>query len=87
MIQIVVLNPKLIPKVLSVVIRNRWFDVNIVVKDEVDGKGAFDDVILSLIVLLAYFGAQVVECHPQTSQVLVKIMHMFRGQICYNLTL
>jgi hypothetical protein len=40
---------------------------------------AFDDVILSLVVFIAYFGAQVVECHSQTSQVLVQMMHMFRG--------
>jgi hypothetical protein len=33
---------------------------------------AFDHVILSLIVFIAYFGAQVVQCHPQISQVLVQ---------------
>jgi hypothetical protein len=44
-------------------------------------------LIMFLIVFIAYFGAQVVECHPRTSQVLVQTMHMFRGRICYNLTL
>jgi predicted phosphatase len=44
----------------------------------------FDHVILSLIM---YFGVQVVKYHPWTSQVLVQIMHMFKGRICYNLTL
>jgi hypothetical protein len=48
---------------------------------------AFDHVILILIVFIAYFGAQVVECNPRASQVLVQIMHIFRGRICYNLTL
>jgi hypothetical protein len=42
----------------------------------------FDHVILSLSIFNAYFGAQVVECHPQTSQVLVQMMHMIRGRIC-----
>jgi predicted phosphatase len=34
-----------------------------------------------------YFGVQVVKHHPWTSQVLVQMMHMVRGRICYNLTL
>lgn len=38
-IQIAVLNPKLTPIVLSVVIGNRWFDVKLVVENEEDGKG------------------------------------------------
>jgi hypothetical protein len=32
-------------------------------------------------------GVQVVKHHPRTSQVLVQMMHMFRGRICYNLAL
>jgi hypothetical protein len=43
-----------------------------------------DRVIISLIM---YVGVQVVKHHPQTSQVLVQLMHMFRGRICYNLAL
>jgi hypothetical protein len=35
-------------------------------------------IFLSFIV---YFCAQVVECHPRTSQVLVQMMHMFRGDM------
>jgi hypothetical protein len=38
----------------------------------------FDHVILSLIIVIVYFGAQVVEC-PRISQVLVQMMHIFRG--------
>jgi hypothetical protein len=34
-----------------------------------------------------YFGVQVVKHHPRMSQVLVQMMHMFRGRICYNWTL
>jgi hypothetical protein len=44
-------------------------------------------LVIFLIVFIAYFGAQVVERQPRTSQVLVQIMHMFRQRICYNLTL
>jgi predicted phosphatase len=44
----------------------------------------FYHTILSLIM---YFGVQVVKHHPWTSQVLVQMMHMVRGRICYNLTL
>jgi hypothetical protein len=45
---------------------------------------AFDHVLLSFI---AYFGAQDVHCLPRTSQILMQVMHMLRGRICYNLTL
>jgi predicted phosphatase len=36
----------------------------------------FDHIILSLIM---YFGFRVVKHHPRTSQVLVQMLHMFRG--------
>jgi hypothetical protein len=39
-------------------------------------------LLLSIVIIIVYFGAQVVECHPRTSQVLVQMMHMFRGRIC-----
>jgi hypothetical protein len=32
---------------------------------------AFDHGIYALFHIIAYFGAQVVECHPQTSQIQV----------------
>jgi hypothetical protein len=38
-------------------------------------------LIMFLIIFIAYFGAQVVDFHPRTSQVLVQIMHMFRGDM------
>jgi hypothetical protein len=47
---------------------------------------AFDPISLSIIVFTC-FGVQAVKCHPQTSHVLVQMLHMFRGRICYNLTL
>jgi hypothetical protein len=48
---------------------------------------AFDHIPLSIIVLTCLFWCSICTSHPQTLQVLVQIMHMFRGRMCYNLTL
>jgi hypothetical protein len=48
---------------------------------------AFDHIILSILSLLTYFGSQAIQSHPWTSQVLMQMMHMFRGRMYYNLTL
>jgi hypothetical protein len=42
---------------------------------------------MSFYVLIMYVGVQVVKHHLRTSQVLVQMMHMFKGRICYNLVL
>jgi hypothetical protein len=36
--------------------------------------------------LIAYFWSSSCKSHPQTSQVPMQMMHMFRGRMCYNLT-
>jgi hypothetical protein len=47
---------------------------------------AFDHVILSIIVFIAYIWCSSCTSHPQTSQVPMQVMHMFRGRMCYKLT-
>jgi predicted phosphatase len=55
---------------------------------KVDDIGMVTSILHHAILsLIMYFGVQVVKHYPWTSQVLVQMMHMFRGRICYNLTL
>jgi hypothetical protein len=48
---------------------------------------AFDHVLLSIIVFTYLCWYSSCTSHPWTSEVFVQMMHMFRGRMCYNLTL
>jgi hypothetical protein len=48
---------------------------------------AFDHVLFSIIVFTCLFWCSSCTSHPRTSQVLVQMIHMFRGTVHYNLTL